>query len=473
MDTIRTLSNGSREGLTQAMTVWCGYRTFEFRHLLSILSTIQFAKPDIFYFYYDTFPKSDEYNQWIQYVIVHYPFFRFIANKNFCKDKAVDDIYVRRVLTKYHKHGIYVSSDIFIALDNDYNTKENLQAFHKNNKLQIFKYTSKQLPFDIACGGVTHITDSVDTEVKCFDFKTTRYFIPENIWDCQSELCDSIRYNVYNQKQPVKHQRNNFIVIPKIIHFVYYKQKTMPFYFYMSVLSFLYIGNFTDIYIHCDQNIAGFHWSNLMKDPIARQKVHLVYRHNAQSVYGQSVRNIPHSADTGKIDVLYKYGGIVVDPDAMMIKNIDEEMFYYNAIMAYDILQREPFAIHLNLGIMMARPQSTFTKIFRESMRKHFDGMWLWNAGQVPYKILEYNPYLATISTKLQFLVAEDKYDISKWTNVDLKHEISSLEGYQQMVSCIHYTYPNPYENMSSLLVQEGITGEVGRYILRQAGLLI
>ena len=328
-----------------AATVWCHNNTFQFKHALSILSVIHTAKPDLFQIYYNIFPKSDEYNQWIQYVVISYPFFKLYQCSKCCSVSEVNINWVEKEIITQKINAIYIPVTIIVSMyGSDITGSFNL----------FFQ------PLTVAykdCFRVTKIQENDDHQSLCFNMEKVGRLIPTDIWKCTTDLCASVHYYMYRNKEPVKYTRHAVPVIPKIAHYVYYNKDTIDFSFYMSVLSLLYIGNFSYIYVHCDQNLTGKNWNRLMEHQAAKEKVRVILRYNTHMVYGQKLNVIEHCADTGKIDVLYKYGGVVLDPDLMLINELTSDLFHYDAVLNYDEALTKQFPDRLNLGIVMARPE--------------------------------------------------------------------------------------------------------------------
>ena len=443
--------------MTSVATVWCNNNTFQFKHALSILSAIHTVKPDLFQMYYNTFPRSDEYNQWIQYILVNFPFFKLYQCSKCCSDGKPDTRWVEEKVITQKAQALYISVNNIISLYGSDNSG------NFNFSSQPLRVTDKQ------CSKVTRIQDPVKS--LCFNMEKVQHLIPTDTWKCTTDLCASIRYYMYHNAEPVVYTQHTVPVIPRIAHYVYYSKDTIDFSFYMSVLSLLYVGNFSRIYVHCDRKMTGKNWNSLMEHQAAKEKVRVILRYNTRMVYGQKVNKIQHCSDTGKIDVLYKYGGVVVDPDLMLINEISPDLFHYDAVLNYDQALTKPFPDRLNLGFTMARPESVFAKIWRESMRNYFDNEWLWNSGEIPYKIVEYNPYLAKISHHLQVMVSSNRYRPSWLMSKGFKHNITKLKEWRNLTLSFHYVHPSPFRDLKSVWTQKGMTGEVGRFILQRAGI--
>ena len=54
--------------------VWCGKRTFECKHYLSIMSVLRFRRSDNVVLYYDIHPRRETYNTWLDDIFNEFPF---------------------------------------------------------------------------------------------------------------------------------------------------------------------------------------------------------------------------------------------------------------------------------------------------------------------------------------------------------------------------------------------------------------
>jgi hypothetical protein len=78
-------------------------------------------------------------------------------------------------------------------------------------------------------------------------------------------------------------------------------------------------------------------------------------------VYGQSVGFVSHVSDVWRADILYKYGGVYLDTDAIFVRRLTNELRAYDAVAAYDWPQwNPPFPDVFNLGVTLGKPGSRF-----------------------------------------------------------------------------------------------------------------
>ena len=81
-------------------------------------------------------------------------------------------------------------------------------------------------------------------------------------------------------------------------------------------------------------------------------------------VYGSSVSYVSHESDVWRADILYKYGGVYVDADAVIVQPLTDEMRSYEAVVAYDWPQwYPPFPDIFNLGVTTGKPGSRFWQL--------------------------------------------------------------------------------------------------------------
>lgn len=249
----------------------------------------------------------------------------------------------------------------------------------------------------------------------------------------------------------------------------------MKFMFYLSVLSFIRIQLVDKVYLHCDQTPTGFYWTKLTESH--GDVIQLVHRSNPSMVFNQSISVVQHAADVAKADIAYKYGGIVSDPDLIIVQKLNPDWFTRDTVVGLDIGQTQPFPDMLNMGVLLCKPQAEFARQWMESMKEFNDTSWLWNSGKKTYKLLEHNPSLASIEPRLQVICYNFKC-YPTWLPRELYQNLStssdtlthSLHNWTTQAYSFHFTFPEPFFNEKYLETQTGIAGDVGRHVLRAAG---
>lgn len=89
-----------------------------------------------------------------------------------------------------------------------------------------------------------------------------------------------------------------------------------------------------------------------------------MFVYDVTQVYGQTVELPSHVSDVWRADILHKYGGVYVDTDAILVRQLTDELRAYEAVGAYDWPQWfAPFPDVLNLGVALGKPGSQFWRL--------------------------------------------------------------------------------------------------------------
>lgn len=118
-------------------------------------------------------------------------------------------------------------------------------------------------------------------------------------------------------------------IIPNIIHYVLFDQPELNFVIYLSILSSLKIQKPDFLYIHSNLNkLNGTYWDKILKLNISNTVIQLKYLSRPTHVYGQQLSSVYHSTDIARIIVLQRWGGIYLDSDVLILKNLEPFMHY-------------------------------------------------------------------------------------------------------------------------------------------------
>ena len=142
-------------------------------------------------------------------------------------------------------------------------------------------------------------------------------------------------------------------VVPNIVHFVWNTLDEFKFHHYLSALGALRYQKPDQILFHIsDKRPDGGWWYDFKKE--AGDVLRIVYR-------DKSITTISNQVEMIRIEVLLKHGGIYVDTDAMIVRNMDA-IRHYNFSIGMDING-------LNNGIILSAPESPFLQIYYESYK--------------------------------------------------------------------------------------------------------
>ena len=422
-NTIKHFTNSLPLGApSNVVYIWCKKKIFTFRNYLSVTSVIKFVHPPVITFVYEDYPLQDKanYNTWLQQIRDQFPFwleYKHKKHKNgkrsFCSagGNEVSREAVADVVQKFNLSSGQGSSVLYVSSNTVFT--EPFQAVHSNNKsIRIMKTIRGYFLFSangnetiVACVQVDHNTYLPSVSNSCVQLKSELH--PENIIDNNSSTAAILRQVFYGDKRIPMPEMDTNTKAPNIAHYVWLGGGEMNVTFYISILSVLFIAKIDHIYIHGDKPPRGPNWGEVSST--YRHQVHRVVRYRPPGIFNQTISVLAHLADVIKSDIMYKYGGIMLDPDILFIRPIDPILYHYEAVISLDLANNSPFPDMFNMGISISKPRSRFAQMWIESERSFVDKDWLWNCGAVTYKLWERNPRIALISRQLQLMCFRHK----------------------------------------------------------------
>ncbi|KAK2180872.1 hypothetical protein NP493_421g01047 [Ridgeia piscesae] len=475
--------------------VWCGRRWFEFVHYLSVMSVMRFVRPDNVVFYYDSYPVLDYwlYNTWFDEIKQQYPFFRprFVntTTENMCSGHGIVNMaFVYKRLTR--RGGMYVNENTILA-----SFPISLRRYDMVDAIEAIRGTG----FLLTQGGLPGVrsvsaviqdpakrTSSIRCAASIAEYNAAAQkpvcitpeskLFPKDIWTLDSDFGRMSRKVFYGRPE-VPIQRQSFDdLVPNIAHIVWLGGGPMDFLFYLCVLSLIYVAKVDVVYIHGDAPPTGIYWQRVRD----HQQVKLIFRESPRTVYGNDVSVISHVTDIWRVDFMLKYGGVYVDTDTVFVRELDRNIRSYDAVGSYDwTYWNPPFPDTINFGVAVGKRNATYWRLFQESMRWFIDKDWSWNGLRQPYKVQERHPELLRLDPHLQVICFEFKCHPTWWPNY---HDESIHHGnsggktldWRTDVYAFHWTLPTPKELTSEehLMAAKGMFADIGRYILKKAGLL-
>lgn len=252
--------------------------------------------------------------------------------------------------------------------------------------------------------------------------------------------------------------------IPKIVHYVWFGVKEMDFMMYLSMLSTLYIVNPEKVLVHTDGGLTGQYWSKLLKD----KRIVIVYREKPLDIYGHQILYAQHRSDIVRAESLLKYGGIYMDWDVLWLKNPDGLLTSgFDAIANFDHMQQGRYPETINLGVLMAKPRSTFIKKWQDALINYKSEDFLYNAVLLPYKVYEKYPEYLFIERRLQVMCFRLKCHPT--FRDDFKNFMEDQPfDWREDVYSIHFTFPDPDDLISEHNCKNSDSkwAQMGRYIL-------
>ena len=253
--------------------------------------------------------------------------------------------------------------------------------------------------------------------------------------------------------------------------------RDMNFLFYMSALSLLYVMETDHVYIHGDVEPGGMYWLELKQN----EKITFVSRPQPNLVYGQELGKLYKAlmSDVLRVDIMINYGGLYCDTDTIWTHKLSREERGYDAVAAYDWVDWSyPFPDSVNFGVSYGKRNAPFWRIFRETLRYLNKELHGYAGVMMPYKLKERYPHLLRIDPHLQAICYRLRCHptwVDNYHNISNNHvSANSIPNWRTDLHALHFTHPDPeeYKDKETLIQSEGMFAEIGKNVLKKAGLL-
>ncbi|CAN8002968.1 unnamed protein product [Ixodes hexagonus] len=184
-----------------------------------------------------------------------------------------------------------------------------------------------------------------------------------------------------------RHPDNKTFIVPNIVHFI--RLGYEPLFFVEAIcIRAAWLQQRPDaLMIHCDKcnvTVNSPLWY-LVKDIPG---LSLRYIERPMEIFGVKLRYIEHTSDVLRAVVLMKHGGIYLDGDSYLVKNLD-------------VYRRYEMSIGWHVGksvgtqVLVAHKDARYLKLWYDSYRLYRPDLWYWNAGDLPTrKFLSVRPDL-------------------------------------------------------------------------------
>lgn len=120
----------------------------------------------------------------------------------------------------------------------------------------------------------------------------------------------------------------NHWIIPNIIHFIRFNTKEYSFTEYICLKAAFRNHRPDFFYIHTNLNdFKGKYWELIKKDPDLSERIRVVPTEVPSEIFGQKLSKrwkLWHGSDIARIKIMMQYGGIYLDNDVFVIKNLDK-----------------------------------------------------------------------------------------------------------------------------------------------------
>ena len=209
--------------------------------------------------------------------------------------------------------------------------------------------------------------------------------------------------------------RDGSFIVPNHIHFLFFNNNYIPYVHAVCVLAAFKNHRPEKIFFHTNVvEFTGEHWlkiKNTLGSVLEIRNITL-----PKEIFGQKFSqnfHLWHAGDVTRIRILMKHGGIFLDNDSYVVRNLDIFRKYEMTIGITD-------GPYLGTQVLIANKDARFLKLWLESYREYNPDSWYYNAGQKPMReILIHKPELVhTVPTLLGVhTLSERLYIWDSWEN--------------------------------------------------------
>lgn len=125
-------------------------------------------------------------------------------------------------------------------------------------------------------------------------------------------------------------------IVPNIIHFVRFNKSEYSFVDYVVMMAAMRNHRPDWFYIHTNvPSFTGKYWKKLTDDPDIAKRIQIKRIELPSEVFGQKLNaawRLQHGSDVARLQIMMRYGGIYLDSDVFVIRNLDKYRKYEIAI---------------------------------------------------------------------------------------------------------------------------------------------
>lgn len=185
-----------------------------------------------------------------------------------------------------------------------------------------------------------------------------------------SHVDHQLVFEGFNNETGVDH-----FIVPNIIHLIRFNKTELSFSDYICIQA-AYRNHKPDyFYIHTDipnGQFQGKYWTLITKDLELKSRIRILQLEAPTEIFGQKLNEewrFWHGGDIARIRVLMKYGGIYLDNDVYVIKNLDK-------YRKYEIAMNWDEGQFLASQLIIANKDARFLRLWLESYRKYRPKEW-------------------------------------------------------------------------------------------------
>ena len=193
-------------------------------------------------------------------------------------------------------------------------------------------------------------------------------------------------FHISKYEDDTSHENQNFegfnnvtgsksLIVPNIIHFIHFDQKTISFIYFICMCSAFYNHNPLTLFLHTNVNIEGKYFNILKK--VLGETLKVKNLEKPSHVFGQKLSSVQHSADVARIKVLMKFGGIIIDEDVFVIRSL-------NRFRHFEVAIGWPEEQNIGTQVIVAAKQARFLSRYLDLYHEYRPSQWYYNAGEAP-----------------------------------------------------------------------------------------
>lgn len=177
--------------------------------------------------------------------------------------------------------------------------------------------------------------------------------------------------------------------VPRIVHIIWFTPDDPDFKFVHSA-SMLSIQRFIEpnriVFWHDDEPTGT--WWKFIRMHIPNLELRKCVP--PSQVFGNKIRSPEHQSDVARLQILIRYGGIYLDLDTIVLKSFEN-------LMAYPVTMGAESPELLGNGIIVARPNATFLRIWYDQYRTFDDRLYNEHSVRLPMNLAREYPKLVHI----------------------------------------------------------------------------
>ena len=268
--------------------------------------------------------------------------------------------------------------------------------------------------------------------------------------------------NVYQTSKPISFIGFNNVtgdknlIVPNIIHYIQFDQRILSFLPFICICSAFYNQSPSRIYIHTNNALQGKYYEYLRR--VLGEILVVRTLEKPSHVFGQKLSSVEHSADVARLKILMKYGGIFLDSDVFVVKNL-------NKFRHFELAIGWPEKQNIGSQVILAHKDARFLPLYFDQYRNYRASSWYYNAGEAPTaNILARRPELVH-RVKLQFGVENLSGELysETWAGWEERHSIHLLSRHQNYLTNTNTSHlsENNYHHCGctlALMIQSVIT---------------